>query len=161
MSEKRRKIWIDGFQTRLALRIAFYFIFYQVAIWSLVMIERNIFIALDDILGREAAGNVLLLLGGVVVLIGCLFVYEAIKFSHRLVGPLVRFRKVVKAITAGEELTTIQLRKGDYLQDLKDEFNEMLKVLEARGAIVIKHSAARQEEPAPLVQEPRLSGVKS
>jgi hypothetical protein len=36
----------------------------------------------------------------------------------------------------------MRLRKDDFLQELKDDFNEMLKALEQRGGVVLK-----QDEP--------------
>ena len=37
-----------------------------------------------------------------------------------------------------EPVDLVQLRKRDYLQDLMKDFNEMLNLLEQKGAIVIK-----------------------
>ena len=42
------------------------------------------------------------------------------RFSHRFVGPLFRFRKCVQAIIEGDEMTLMRLRKDDFLQELKD-----------------------------------------
>jgi len=71
----------------------------------------------------------------VLVAVGFLFIYDMMRFSHRFVGPLFRLRKCVQAIIEGDEMTLMRLRKDDFLQELKDEFNEMLKVLEQRGAV--------------------------
>lgn len=146
MRNLRKKIWIDRFQTKLVWRIAAFFLFYQMAVWFLVLIERNIFIAMDELLGRDWALFTLSVFGSTVVLVGILFVYEAVKFSHRLVGPLFRFRKMIQAIRDGEEMDLMRLRDGDFLQELKDEFNEMLKVLEQRGAVTIKQLEVNKEE---------------
>jgi nitrogen fixation/metabolism regulation signal transduction histidine kinase len=78
------------------------------------------------------------------VILGLLFIYDAMRLAHRIVGPLYRFRKTIQAINAGEELDLMALRKDDFLQDMKDDFNEMLKVLEQRGAVVLKRTEAEQ-----------------
>ena len=54
-----------------------------------------------------------LMLAPVVALI-LMSVLDAVRISHRVVGPLRRFRKAIRAITAGEEVELIQLRDGDY-----------------------------------------------
>jgi hypothetical protein len=149
LREKRKKIWIDRFQTSLFLRIAGYFVIYQVATWFLVIVDRNLYVSLKDLLGEDAAAYCFFLLVGVVVFLGLLFIYDAIAFAHRFVGPIYRFRKTVQAVTAGEELDLIKLRKGDFLLELKDDFNEMLKALEQRGAVVLKKPAAKPDPKQP------------
>lgn len=151
MREKRKKIWIDRFQTYLAFRIAFFFVFYQVIVWAIVLLERNILATLHAILGQGAVlYGVFLFLAAIVVMVGFLFIYEAVKFTHRIVGPLYRFRKAIQAVTAGETIPLLTLREGDFLQDMKDEFNEMLKLLEQRGAVVVKSTEATKAKGQPV-----------
>jgi hypothetical protein len=45
----------------------------------------------------------------------------------------------------GEEVDLITLRKADFLQEFKDEFNDMLRALEQRGAVTVK--AADRPDP--------------
>jgi nitrogen fixation/metabolism regulation signal transduction histidine kinase len=146
MREQRKKIWIDRFQTLLSLRITLYFLLYQVAVWLLFAIERNLFTLLAASLGPGTAAFCILFAAASILLLGYLFIRDAVQLTHRIVGPLYRFRKVVKAITEGEELTLVRLRDGDFLQELKEDFNEMLKVLEQRGAVVLKTSEVKQEQ---------------
>src|SRR5262245_434658 len=121
MRERRKKIWIDRFQRSLSVRIALYFILYQVAVWSCIVIERNLLVPLEALLGGALATYCFAFLAAAVVFLGLLFIYDAVTFSHRIVGPIYRFRKTVEAIAAGEELELVRLRKGDFLQELGDE----------------------------------------
>jgi hypothetical protein len=73
-----------------------------------------------------------------------LLTLEALRFAHRLVGPLYRFRKTLRAIGAGEAVGLVELRNGDMLQDFKDDLNAMLKRLEQQGAIVLKTPKAAE-----------------
>lgn len=148
MREQRKKVWIDRFQTLLFLRIGFYFVFYQVAAWAFVLIERRSYLAMEAVLGPEGATYFMVFPVAVVVVVSLLFIYDAVKFAHRIVGPLYRFRKVVQAITEGDELQLVKLRDGDFLQELRDDFNEMLKALEARGAITLKKQEVQQKQTA-------------
>jgi hypothetical protein len=142
--EKRKKVWIDRFQTSLFVRITAYFVLYQIAVWSLVLLDRVILEGLGSLLGPGAAASFIIYLGAVVVVVGLLFAYDAVIYAHRIVGPLVRLRHCIKAVTAGEEVTLVAIRKGDLLVEFKDEFNEMLKVLEQRGAVVLKTTGAKE-----------------
>lgn len=145
MKEQRKKIWIDRFQTHLFVRIALYFIIYQAAVWALFAIERKNAEALKGMFGAGAAGLSFLFGTAIVLVLGVLFIYDALVVTHRVVGPIVRFRRAVQAITDNDELTLINLRQGDYLTELRDDFNEMLKALEQRGAITIKQPS---QQPA-------------
>lgn len=147
MHEKRKRVWIDRFQTLLFWRVAFYFVFYQAAVWFLVAIENRIWTVVGDALGRETAASMMIFLIAIVIFIGVLFICDAVRFTHRIVGPLVRFRKAIQAIRDGDEVDLVQLRKGDMLHELKDEFNEMLQTLERRGAVAIK-TPEDHHEPA-------------
>jgi nitrogen fixation/metabolism regulation signal transduction histidine kinase len=143
---QRRKIWIDRFQTYLSIRLVIYFALYQAAVWLLVFIERSIFETLSQMLGKTGVAYSLMFAVVTVVFLGLLLIYDAVKLTHRIVGPLYRFRMTVKAIAAGEEVDLVRLRKGDYLTELQDDFNEMIQFLAARGAVAIKQPAARQEQ---------------
>src|SRR5262245_38201462 len=147
MQNKRRKIWIDRFQTLLSLRIALYFVLYQVMVWVVVFMARDLTVAFSVVVGPAAAPATYFVLIGCVVIVGLLFIYDAIVLSHRVVGPLVRIRKTLKAVAASEEVELISLRKGDFLQELKDELNAMLQALEQRGAVVLKAKKSRQHQP--------------
>ncbi len=143
MKHLRKRIWIDRFQTLLSLRLASYCLAYQAVTWAFVAAEQKVAAAVEGVLGQQLASLFVLFLAASIVLLGFLFVCDAVRFAHRIVGPLYRFRKVIQAVTAGEELELIRLRKDDYLHDLKDEFNAMLKALEQRGAVVLTAEPAK------------------
>lgn len=151
MKYQRKKIWIDRFQTHLVGRIAAYCLLYQVATWGFVGVEQSVFVALDGVLGRSIASVCLLFAGISIVLLGFLFIWDGVRFAHKIVGPLYRLRKTVQAINAGEEVPLVAFRKGDFLHEFKDEFNEMLLAMEARGAIKVKKF---DEAPSPPRQRP-------
>lgn len=146
MAEKRKKVWIDRLQTLLSIRLAVYFISFQITIVLLLAIEQSTSAAMVYLFGPWASLFTFILIAAIMTAIAAMFIWDVVKLLHRLVGPLVRFRKAINALAAGEELTLITLRKGDHLQELKDEFNEMLRALEQRGAVVIQSPEARKAE---------------
>ena len=145
----RRKVWIDRFQTLLFLRIALYFLAYQAAVWAFYFLERGSAQALEAILGASATMYFLFFAASFLVFLGFLFIYDALQLAHRIVGPLYRLRRLMQAVASGEEVELMKLRKGDLLQELKDEFNEMLHALEQRGAIVLKPTGAEENVNQP------------
>ncbi len=150
MREKRRRIWIDRFQTSLFIRITAYLVIYQAAVWSLVALERSLYNSLSAMLGTVATGYFFLITTATVVCMGFLFTWDAVKDAHRIVGPIYRFRQTIKAITAGDEVALVRLRKGDLLVEMQDEFNEMLKALEQRGAVTLKQDGATAQPKQPV-----------
>ena len=62
----------------------------------------------------------------------------AIRHSHRVFGPVVRFRHTCQEVSRGELVRPIKLRKGDYLVNLQDDMNQMLDALQRRGVAILK-----------------------
>ena len=83
---------------------------------------------------------------GVLLVLAPLIVWDTIRFTHRLVGPLVRFRQTTQAIARGEAVRPIKLRDGDYLTEMRDDFNKMLEELQKHGVPVIKPTDPAQEQ---------------
>jgi hypothetical protein len=147
---KRRKVWIDRFQTTLSIRLAIYFLLYQVALWVVFFINGRL-TALGESMGWTGPSCGMILTPVVAIGLALLFIFDAVHETHRVVGPLYRFRKTIQAVTNGEEIALIKLREGDYLQDLKDDLNAMLRALEQRGAVHLSASGKAKEELANVV----------
>jgi len=54
--------------------------------------------------------------------------------SHKIAGPLYRFKKVMEAMGEGDFLSHVSIRKGDQLQDLAKIFDDMI----AKNRVKIK-----------------------
>jgi len=50
---------------------------------------------------------------------------HSIRVSHRMVGPVYRFKETLKGIQNNDLSYTINLRDGDFFVDLMDEINKM------------------------------------
>src|SRR5579884_1367017 len=120
MHEERKKVWIDSFQTRLFLRMGWYWFIYQVALWNLVFVWRLL---------QEGPGNLLEQYGRFCydyapALVGCLLVLpvlalDLVRFAHRVVGPIYRFRAVLRSLAAGEPVHPVKLREDDFLTEMQ------------------------------------------
>ncbi len=152
MREDRKKVWIDGFQTKLLWRTFLYWLIYTVSLWNLLFVWRLL---------EEGPGNPLEQYFNffldfypalvVFVLVFPVLAYDAIKFSHRLVGPLYRFRRTMQAVADGEPVRLIKLRDGDFLTEMRDDFNRMLETLQRQGVPALKPADAdgdQERQPA-------------
>ncbi len=70
-----------------------------------------------------------------VVIFSILFIIQAIAISivflylsHRIAGPLVRISNDLQRVENGEKIPPIKLRKNDFLKDLAELINRVLKI---------------------------------
>ena len=63
----------------------------------------------------------------VTILIGIAVMVVAVLLSHKIAGPLYRFQKEIKNLENGDFTTEFRIRKMDQLQDLAENFNQMIK----------------------------------
>lgn len=150
----RRRIWIDPIQTRLALRLTLLCLSFFVSGWLILNVVRAIGESMGALAEESSFGRLGLPVFVVVLSILGLIGYDCIRFVHRLVGPMYRFRKTVQAISAGEPVPLVRLRQGDFFQEFAEDLNEMLTALERQGAVVIKQSQAPQPAENPVCQAP-------
>jgi methyl-accepting chemotaxis protein len=77
---------------------------------------------------------------------------HALFFSHRMAGPMYRFRQIFKALTAGKVPGQQRLRKGDYLQAEMALINEMLSSLQSKISQIQETQKAVAASIAGIVQ---------
>jgi hypothetical protein len=72
------------------------------------------------------------------LLLGFLIVYVSgvgaltITYTHRLVGPMVSFKKHLDELIKGNYSTRIHLREKDYFRDIAGKLNELAEKLESK-----------------------------
>src|SRR5205823_6087724 len=147
MREDRKKVWIHNIQTKLFLRMGFYWVIYQVGLWNLVFAWRLLL---------EGPGNVLEQYGRFCLdyypaFVACLVLLpfiarDTVKFTHRVVGPIHRFRQTLQSVTAGQPVRLLKLRDGDFLEEMKDDFNAMLEALQRQGVPALKPTEANEKD---------------
>ena len=75
--------------------------------------------------------------------------------SNRIVGPLVRIRKAMRQLAAGESVRPIKLRKNDFFQSMADEVNAVaarMNRLNEPGQIGIESDSDSFAEPAIAIE---------
>ena len=73
--------------------------------------------------------------------------FSALKFSHSLAGPTVNIARILKNIRSGDLSARVQLRQGDFVQDVADEINGLLDWLEDHPPSGIADGVAETSEP--------------
>ena len=79
--------------------------------------------------------------------------------SHKIAGPLYRFKKVIQSLETGDFSSDFRIRSQDQLQDLSEAFNSMIKkIREEQGRL--KASFISLKEKLDNISEPEISEHK-
>ncbi len=150
---RRRHYLVHGLQYRLIAAIMVYFLLALVGVVAVIFAP----FVLDFSEGAsftpekfEVAGIFLKLherFWPVVLLIAVAIVLHSILISHRIGGPLYRFRKVFSAIAQGDLSMEVRLRNRDYPKAEAEALGQMVKSLRARVR-TIKGAGAKLAESA-------------
>lgn len=62
----------------------------------------------------------------IIVIVGLATVFITLRASHKIAGPLYRFRKVIETLGMGDFSGNFKIRQLDQLQDIANEFNAMI-----------------------------------
>ena len=138
----RRRLYVDpAFQKRLLWRVLLYWVFYHGTVWHLMFLLNFVGVGIKQ--DPTAPSKSFWALYGEFTMdhlwvIVCFLVMlpvlgrDLLKFSHRIAGPLVRFRNTLQAIADGKPVTTIKLRDKDFLTDFLLVFNRMVESWNSR-----------------------------
>jgi hypothetical protein len=141
---RRSRVMVNQFQGKLLWRFVMYWLIYQVTMWNFLFCWQLVGEGLGNPLEQyfRFVGQNYPALFCLAVLVP-FFAWDAMRFTHRVAGPIYRFRRTIQAITAGEPVRRVKLRNGDQLNEVADDINEMLDALEERGAITIQRPPAK------------------
>lgn len=156
MAERRRRKLVAQFQYKLIARMVIYWLIYQVTLFNLLFACRLL---------EEGKGNLLeqfgLFLQDSYPMLICFavlvpaFAWDAVKFYHKVAGPIYRFRKTAREIAAEEPIRRVKLRDGDELLELQDDFNAMIDTLARLHAVKL----VGESNDAPTPDESTLGGL--
>ena len=138
---RRRNVYIDkDFQTRFILKFCalvaagavltiglLYLLSMQSTTVSFVQARVKVMSTADFLL-PVMAQTVLI----VTVLVSVVSIAVTLIVSHKIAGPLFRFKQTLKELSSGNFSNQVRLRKGDQLIEVADDFNQMITVVRAR-----------------------------
>jgi len=79
-----------------------------------------------------------------------LVIMDVLRFSNHLVGPLLRVRRLLRALARGEHVEPIEFRGTDYWQEIAGEFNAVRDRVLAAGVAAQVHHEEEKEEAEPV-----------
>lgn len=115
-----------GVSTLLAVAAASYFVgyMYQPLLNSLIQGTDKLAPQIFELLYENTMATVL-----IITVFTLLYIFImtllVIWYSHRFVGPIVAFRRHVKALIAGNTSARVKLRKYDAFTELADDLNAL------------------------------------
>lgn len=97
-----------------------------------------------------------------VALVPCMLL-DFIRLTHRIAGPMVRFRKDLHRAAQGETVAPIKFRQVDYWQDIATDFNLLLSRIsqDSKGVDrqpVASNQVESEAAPATELYEPAVVG---
>lgn len=135
---QRRHLIVDRFQYRLVGISVFHFGLVLLVFLGAMLVP--LMLRLDDpsatYLEKQQVANVLLFFNEQLWLplaaVFLLLTVHSLFVSHRIAGPLYRFRMVFKALAGGNLSIRANIRKHDYLHTDARALNEMIEALETK-----------------------------
>jgi hypothetical protein len=100
--------------------------------------------------------NRLLIFGAFAV--GPIFLWDVVRCTHRVAGPLVRLENMLLRMAQGETIREIKFRKGDWLTSLERALNLYLASRAEASEEQAEAAVARQpqSEPVPAIADHRV-----
>ncbi|MBN8601326.1 MAG: hypothetical protein J0M26_09885 [Planctomycetes bacterium] len=129
---KRQQIFADrAIQSSLAWRLAGHWV-----LFTAVLLVLNTFLQMSMVFPQRSFGESFViaawsqipLLVCIAVLVP-LFTRDALRISNRLAGPMVRLRKSLQSLAAGEKVPPLVFRENDYWLESATEFNRVRQLV--------------------------------
>lgn len=139
---QRKQQFVSGeIQGRLMVQISLYWFLYHVFLFHAIFVYQyaelrltptnsNTPLSLHAFYGQFLQDYYPIVICALITL--PIVVVDMMKVTHRIAGPLVRFRQTLRDLSEGKPVSPLRLRKGDLLMEFQDEFNEYLKRLSQR-----------------------------
>jgi hypothetical protein len=131
---KRTRLLVDpSFQFGLLRRTAFYLLLWTIVIFHVFFIfhlyeattEPAPYRGMASVYAEFFSQQKPLL--GTLILVTPLLLYDLLKFSNRIAGPLFRCRRVMQEMAAGNAVPEFKPRKHDFMAKFFEDFNALIK----------------------------------
>ncbi|HUY34112.1 MAG TPA: hypothetical protein VMV69_15295 [Pirellulales bacterium] len=129
---KRKRLFVDrSVQGAFMLRATLHWLACVLSL-SVVYVAVSLLVEPVRLIFPDVEGIWFLLAPAVVttLLLLPVIVYDTIKLTHRLVGPLLRLRRAMRELAAGQPVERIRFRDGDFWREFADEFNAIADRIE-------------------------------
>lgn len=152
MKSKRRIVLIDRpVQIGLVMRMTLHWLAFLATVIVVLPMFRAIMLGdFATPLAEQAtrAGVDAAILTVVFVLLLPYFIFDVFRTTNRFAGPMYRLRQSIRSIVRGEPFRPFTFRKGDYWQDVAEDFNKMVARLQSGRKDAVESEAVEQDEAA-------------
>ncbi len=159
-SVKKRRRWFvePRVQGAFMLRAALYWFSCMICLTSLTSIWNSI-TRQADFFGFQLPGG--LPLWVIPPLASLLFLpmvmYDMVRLSNRLVGPILRLRSAMRGVAQGRPAPAIAFREGDFWRDFAGEFNAVADRVAMLERALRAAEARLRERPDTVIDEPAFA----
>ena len=152
MSYRRKRYIVDRkLQFRLLIYNGVYFLIITMAIWAglflpLALDLSNPNLSISE--QGEVAGKILYLhsrLGPILLIVFLILGIHSVLVSHKIAGPLYRFKATFSQVAQGDLSRMVPIRKGDLLGNEWTRIQEMIGALSSRLKNIKKEHAAMEQ----------------
>ena len=160
--DRRKTLVVDGpVQARFVRRIAFWPALLSAALGCFILWLGLRCMAQAEQLEVEIPSLTPLLMTTFVGLAmsGLLVCWQALRYSHAIVGPLHRVVESMRRVRAGDLDVELRQRAGDELQEFTTEFNHLVSWIRDGHAATAAHEASHSEQADAPQHEPQTEGA--
>jgi hypothetical protein len=153
----RKKTFLSAtIQGGILWRLSLYWGIYHVVLWHVMFLYRYLQYrgellaggtpqTFNELYGSFALNNYSLVVCAVAL--WPIILWDMVRVTHRVAGPLVRFQGALRELAKGKRIDRIRLRKGDLLGEFQEVFNQFLESYNAR---LDTDADAKRAEPLAL-----------
>ncbi len=135
---KRKKLFVNrGIQGAMSLRFGFYWVLYHLCLWhgafmyfclrariSQLTGSKTPMMSVSELYAHFLKEYIPITFAATLLL--PIVIYELVRQTHRIAGPLVRFSNAMQDLLAGKAVGPIKLRDGDMLGEFETLFNQFI-----------------------------------
>lgn len=156
----RKRVFVSrDIQGTILVRLTRYWVFYHLGLWGVLLaveffqhLVNSLFLGEtfdpSAFMGAFFFNNRFILIAPVMLFPAV--VWDMLRITHKIAGPLVRFRSALLKLSKGEPVEKIRLRDGDLLTEFQDSFNQYIESLAMRTPTGSERDAAPPKETAIL-----------
>ncbi|MEZ6040994.1 MAG: hypothetical protein R3C20_10840 [Planctomycetaceae bacterium] len=163
-SKRTTRYISSAIQGKLMVRLSIYWIVYNSALLVVMAGQQLVRLAPDLVTGQSnfdlgrfsheffSSSRPLLISMSVF----CpLIIWDMLRYSHRIAGPIYHFRRVIETYNDGGELRKVTLRGDDLLQEFQVTFNRLVDRVHQKSGTQVP------EEVVDLAAESQLDAIHS
>ncbi|MEL7496506.1 MAG: hypothetical protein AAFN77_02780 [Planctomycetota bacterium] len=128
----RKRLYVDELQRTMIVRTILHWYFYMSAI-LLVVCLGAVWMDPNQLAIKYVFKSFVYFAPGIVasILLLPLFIYDMLRATNRIAGPIYRLRGQMAKLRSGEQVGKLKFRDGDAFQELADDFNELVAYVES------------------------------